>query len=344
MNKEQKIKKLEDELASANKLINQFKSLLDCIPDPIFMKDDNFSWIYANPTTLKLYNIDPNNYVGKTEDELLPKEFINNCIKSDKKAKNTKKLSKSIEKVRDESGKVKYFEFLKVPSYKNHKFEGIIGIARDMTNTKNFQNELEYALDEQLKINQNLKMASLGEMIENITHQWKQPLNNLSILSSSNQYYLKHDLNFSSQSLIRTFDTINKNVEFMNKTIDVFKNYFKKDTEKENFLLQEIMNNTITICKGTLETNQIELSLDLEDELIIFGNKNELMQILINILTNAKDAFESKEFLKEIKIVAKKKENNILITIEDNANGISEEILKKYLTLILQQKRKMVQD
>jgi len=76
---------LKENLALKHR-INQFKNLLDSIPDPVFMKDENLRWIYGNPVILNLYNIDKDNYIGKTEDQLLPEEFAESCMESDRQA------------------------------------------------------------------------------------------------------------------------------------------------------------------------------------------------------------------------------------------------------------------
>ena len=133
-----------EEIARQNKLIEQFKGLLDSIPDPVFMKDENLRWIYGNPVILNLYNIDKNNYIGKTEDQLLPKEFAESCMQSDNNAVAAKAISKSTEQARDEAGNLHYYEVFKVPFYEqDDTFRGLIGVGRDITERKKAQESLE---------------------------------------------------------------------------------------------------------------------------------------------------------------------------------------------------------
>lgn len=134
------------------------------------MKDENLLWIYGNPTILKLYNIDPNNFIGKAEDELLPEEFAQSCMQSDERARDAKTVSKSQERARDEDGILHYYEVFKVPNYEDGEFKGLIGVGRDITKTKEYQEKLEIALKEQKKLNYKSRLETLGEMIENITH------------------------------------------------------------------------------------------------------------------------------------------------------------------------------
>lgn len=137
--------KLLDENNNLKRLINQFKSLLDAIPDPVFMKDQELKWIYGNPVILNLYNIDSENYIGKTEDQLLPAEFAESCMESDRQAVAARTVSKSEECARAEDGSIRYYEVFKVPFHDEltGKFQGLIGVGRDITDRKAAQEELE---------------------------------------------------------------------------------------------------------------------------------------------------------------------------------------------------------
>jgi diguanylate cyclase (GGDEF)-like protein/PAS domain S-box-containing protein len=138
------------ELAHTKKLLAQFKSLLDALPDPIFMKDESLRWIYGNPSILKLYAIDPNNYIGKTECELLPAEFAASCMQSDEVAKNTMRVHIAEEQARDDHGNLHFYEVYKVPfETPAQVFGGLIGVGRDITDRKQAQEELATALEQQ---------------------------------------------------------------------------------------------------------------------------------------------------------------------------------------------------
>lgn len=137
--------KLLEENNELKQLIRQFKSLLDAIPDPVFMKDHELRWIYGNPVILNLYNIDSENYIGKTEDQLLPAEFAESCMQSDRQAVAARIVSKSEECARAEDGSIRYYEVFKVPFHeeKTGEFQGLIGVGRDITERKLAQEELE---------------------------------------------------------------------------------------------------------------------------------------------------------------------------------------------------------
>ncbi len=146
-------------------LISQFKTLLDSIPDPVFMKDENLRWIYGNPVILNLYSIDPDNYVGKTEDQLLPEEFAQSCIESDRQAVAKGSISKSEERARDPEGNLHFYEVFKVPSYDKHgTFSGLIGVGRDITERKEVQEALE-AENKKRRENE-IQLAHLAKTLE----------------------------------------------------------------------------------------------------------------------------------------------------------------------------------
>lgn len=146
--------------------ISQFKNLLDSIPDPVFMKDENLRWIYGNPVILNLYNIDKNNYIGKTEDQLLPEEFAESCMESDRQAVAKRTISKSEEQARDSDGELHYYEVFKVPSYNESdgKFNGLIGVGRDITERKLVQEALE--TENRIRREHEESLAHLTETLE----------------------------------------------------------------------------------------------------------------------------------------------------------------------------------
>lgn len=157
---------LEKENTALKHMIEQFKNLLDSIPDPVFMKDENLRWIYGNPVILNLYSIDKDNYIGKTEDQLLPEEFAESCMESDRQAVAKGGISKSEERARGEDGEIHFYEVFKVPSHepKTGEFKGLIGVGRDITIRKKTQEKLEVENKKRQENEQQLK--ELTETLE----------------------------------------------------------------------------------------------------------------------------------------------------------------------------------
>jgi diguanylate cyclase (GGDEF)-like protein/PAS domain S-box-containing protein len=134
------------EFAHQNKLFSHFKSLLDVMPDPVFMKDEKLQWIYGNTAILNLYGIDKETYVGKVDIELLPEEFAHSCTRGDERIKQFKKIDISEEHAYDTEGKMHFYEVYKAPflDERTGKFLGLVGIGRDITERKEYEKSLEF--------------------------------------------------------------------------------------------------------------------------------------------------------------------------------------------------------
>jgi len=178
-------------------------------------------------------------------------------------------------------------------------------------------------------LQQQSKMASMGEMIGNIAHQWRQPLNTLSasvyLLSSkyANNHFTKGDMEAFTQKS-------NGLIQKMSSTIDDFQNFFRPDKEKVLFHVLEAVTECVNFVHASYISNNIKFIFDCEKDLVLESYKNELMQVLLILLNNAKDALvENKIQNPTVEIGSKKSDDGIAITIQDNAGGISEEIIQK---------------
>ena len=176
--------------------------------------------------------------------------------------------------------------------------------------------------------NQN-KLASMGEMLGNISHQWKQPLNTLGI-SISKMLLLEEDGLLTKEIMLKSFNRMEKNIIYLSKTIDVFRYFFKPSKNIENFNLKDEIENIVYIAQGSFEHSLIEISCVCEDDIFINGDKKKLEQVFLNILNNAKDAIISTNITKgRVELKAVKINNEAKITIQDNALGVPNEIKDK---------------
>ena len=175
------------------------------------------------------------------------------------------------------------------------------------------------------------KLAAMGEMIGNIAHQWRQPLNIISVISSGTR--LKKDMDLlTDDMLVDALKTISETTEHLSNTIDVFKDFLKENKEKSLFNLSQNIMNNISLIDTILNENEIEIDLDLDDSIYIYNFANEFSQAFINILHNASDAIAfklKKGSLKIIKITTKQLDGHATIEIADNAGGINSEIINK---------------
>ena len=181
---------------------------------------------------------------------------------------------------------------------------------------------------EQLLIHQS-KLAEMGEMISMIAHQWRQPLSALGTIVQN--IHLRYTLGKLDKEYIDNQKLLsNALTQKMSKTIDDFRNFFKPNKKKQVFSIKDAINQTIFLIDDSFKSNDIKIKCEILNDLSIYGYESELSQVLLNILTNAKDAFiENNTEYPIIEIKTKKVQTHIKIIISDNAGGISKSIINK---------------
>jgi signal transduction histidine kinase len=191
---------------------------------------------------------------------------------------------------------------------------------------KKYQNE---RTKQQNIIAQQAKMAAMGEMIGNIAHQWRQPLSSIS--TSATGMKLQKELNIlEDKFLIEGLEQINNSVQYLSTTIDDFRNFYKPDKNKKEFKILETIDKVIKLVDLQFRSNGITIIRSGQD-VKINSFENELIQVLINILNNARDELikKDKDYKKLIFIDVLKKQKNLLIQIKDNAGGIPKNIITR---------------
>lgn len=173
------------------------------------------------------------------------------------------------------------------------------------------------------------KMASIGRMITNISHQWRQPLSVITTCASGLK--IEKDMNIlESKDFEKFINSILEQSKYLSKTLDSFRDYIDiNDEEKKVLCVQSKMDKVVNFLAPFFKENNIEIIKKYEEEkLYILGTTSELFEVFNAILTNANDAFSKNKSVidKQIVITVKKKnENRIFITIRDNAGGIEKD-------------------
>ncbi len=176
---------------------------------------------------------------------------------------------------------------------------------------------------------QQSRQAAMGEMIGNIAHQWRQPLNVISLLIQDlNECYTYG--NFTREYLENAVNKITDVIQYMSRTIDDFSNFLKPETERSLFSLRESIERTISFLEPRLKYHKIDFEIDIPDNLAIIGYPNEYVQVLLNIISNANDVFHKRKTPRP-KIVIKgfREAGKCVVTITDNGGGISEHIMDR---------------
>jgi len=181
---------------------------------------------------------------------------------------------------------------------------------------------------EQMLIQQS-RQAAMGEMIGNIAHQWRQPLNTLGL--TIQQLLLFYDLNeFNREFLEKSVSSSMELILHMSKTIDDFRNYFRPDKDKVEFKVREAIVNTLSLLEGSLQNPPITVEIVAKDDPVIHGYRNEFAQVLLNIMINARDALIDREIMdSRVTITINSEDGHAVVTVADNAGGIPEEIMAK---------------
>jgi len=163
------------------------------------------------------------------------------------------------------------------------------------------------------------RFASLGEMIANIAHQWRQPLTELNLtLFSLKKAALQHQ----NDELESLYNESKELIQNMSKTIEDFSNFFKPNKEKHYFMLHESIEEALQFLNRVLKKDMITVKTSFEDVRIL-GISNELTQVIINLVKNSRDAFvENNISEREIVILVKRERNRAYVELKDNAGGI----------------------
>lgn len=265
------------------------------------------------------------------------------------------KTWKGILKNKKKSGEVYWVDSTISPIYnENKEISGYSAIRRDITHAKRVEElhttleiksselqKLNNELEERIKdavsqskekdhlMAQQSKLASMGEMIGNIAHQWRQPLNALSLLLQKQQILYEKGIltpKIVEESTEKGTMLINK----MSTTIDDFRNFFKPDKKKHNFDVKDIVERTLELVHVSLYNQNIKLTLDIQEGQQLYGYENEFSQVILNIINNAKDALLDENTQDgQILISSTLEDNEIEICIQDNAGGVPEENIEK---------------
>jgi len=177
-------------------------------------------------------------------------------------------------------------------------------------------------------IEQQSRLAAMGEMIDAVAHQWKQPLNSISMMIDM----LKDDFKKGGFVDENYIDDLNKTthlqIDHMTTTLNEFRNFLRPSTKNENFYLNTVIQNVQILMKDELIAQNLHLNLEIDEDIQLFGNKNEFKHLFINLINNSIDAFNEKDIQsREVTIRCYKEYNSIYIEVEDNAGGIPKNII-----------------
>jgi PAS domain S-box-containing protein len=314
------LKNLENDLTLFSTIINNS-------PISIMITNPNGDIIYVNPHFTETSGYEKKEIIGKNprilKSDDTSEELYKNLWLTITNKKTWGGIFKNITKDKKE-----YWETALVIPIMNEKGEIInfLGIKREITKEIFLKKQLEEK--EELMLNQS-KHAAMGEMISMIAHQWRQPITTISMAANNILADIELDM-LNNEEAKKFANEVSTQTQYLSNTIEDFRNFFKQDKDVETVDLETIFNDTSSIILASLKNNGIDFILNFDKTIQISTYRRELVQVLINIIKNAKEALQEKDIkVKKIEIKIVTVEDKISIEIIDNAGGIKDEIIDK---------------
>jgi len=187
--------------------------------------------------------------------------------------------------------------------------------------------EVEISREKDMVMYRQSRFASMGEMIGNIAHQWRQPLMELSAILMDLQAAIHFKTKVTEHDVVDTIVSSNRVIQFMSHTIDDFRNFFSPQKELSAFCINEVVAEAINIMKATLHHHRITLEvIEHLPNAMAYGLKNEYAQVIINLISNAKDILTVRAVAKgHIVIEIDQNAEYSKVSVIDNAGGIKDE-------------------
>ena len=206
-----------------------------------------------------------------------------------------------------------------------------------------FHQDISFAKKQELDYQRQSKMASLGEMLENIAHQWRQPLTGILNITAILELKAKKD-KLESTSVLNQTQNIQKHVMYLSDTIDTFRSFLLNNNQSyENVSLQDTLQTTLELINTRFEKAKIELIEDINPQTPLKYHliKNEFIQVLMNIFNNAIDILEEHQIQNPwIKVSLREDDTKIYFHIEDNGGGVPKDLIDKIFEPYITSKHK----
>ncbi len=306
------------------KTLNHLTTVLNTSASAIIAIDNKLKVLTFNKAAEKMFGYTLKQMQQSNNlHEIIPDEFI---AKHDKALANFIKTEKS-------SGLMKKSVEVKAKKKDGTIFPvkiliDYIGSKDDLVIVANIVDITKEKEQEAFALRQS-RFASMGEMISMIAHQWRQPLTGMGM--SINNILLDIELGeLDKDNLKKSLELINKQIEYLSHTIDDFKNFFKPGSKCELTNINTLIDESCNIIATTLNSNNIKIEKDFQQPITILTRKNDLMQIILNIIKNSMDAYiENNISNRVIYISTHIDKKSIIIKIKDYAGGIPKEIIDK---------------
>ncbi|PFA68231.1 PAS domain-containing sensor histidine kinase [Bacillus sp. AFS015802] len=294
---------------------NQLSTLLHALPDFVCFKDGDGRWLKVNQFGRKLYNLEGIDYVGKTDrelGELVPffKDAFDYCIDSDEESWKAEQVTRCEEGFYLPNGEFKTFDVIKVPLFhSNHKRKGLVIIGRDISQQK---------IAEEMLLRKE-KLSVVGELAAGIAHEIRNPLTSIKGFIQ----LLKENEHVSDQYLTVMSSEMDRINQIVGELLILSKPQMRT---YQTFDMSEVLRYVVKVMGHEALLKGITLHVKLPTSPIhVFGDKNQCIQVLINIIKNAIESMDEGD----IDIDWKLRDQSVLIAIQDQGIGIPPDRLKR---------------
>jgi len=314
-------------LSKSRKELKRFRKTVENSDNIIVITDEKIKIKYVNNAFTKITGYTLDEVKGKNPKMLSSgnqsKEFYKSLNQT---IFNGEKWSGEFINI-SKSGDLSYEQATITPVFdEDRKIVEFVAIKLDTTKETLAQDQL---IKKEKLLLQQSKMAAMGEMLQNIAHQWRQPLSLISTASTGLMVKKEMQIVTTPQEDIKILNIINDATQHLSETINAFRDFFNPNKEKINFKLQDVYKKTLNIVETRFKSMDIEIIENLED-ISITNLDNELIQVMMNLLNNARDILETMNITQKLIFVnIYTEDNNVIISVKDNGGGIDEKIITK---------------
>ncbi len=308
------------------------ESVLDETPNPIIIKTYNGQFLLVNNAVAELYNTTTEKMIGKYDSDFESEKDVSNFFSKDVReiidnGKTELVYEDFIDNTKNET--INYVT-TKKPFIDEKGNKVILIMANDITNILKL--EKEHLKQQEMLLNQS-KIAAMGEMLENISHQWRQPLSVITTNVSAVEVWLEMEKEITYEELRDCALSVKSQANYLSQTIEDFRSFFMSDsTKKELSELKGIFSKLESLVKVSFDINFIEIIYEIDEGIKVELSESLLLQALLNIYNNAKDAFLDNDVNSEERfffVTVKSYNDKAIMTFKDSAGGFKDNLMNK---------------
>jgi len=329
---------------------DRYRSFVEMAPDAIFINAHN-RIVFMNQAGLRMFGASsPDQVLGKTPYDLTHPDYhqlIRERIDRQLEGESAPLIEEKILRL---DGSIIDVEVAAAP-FATDDGTAIQVILRDITQRKQAEAKLLERQQQLAELNRTLerrvaeetrknrekdcllflksRQAELGEMIGNIAHQWRQPLNTIG-LHVQDLAYTWQCGGLGDDYLDNTVASVMQLLRHMSQTIDDFRNFLRPEREVKQFSIGDTLDKTLSLVAETLKLSCITVAIERKGELFATGNPNEFVQVLLNLLNNAKDVLVERRISQpRISVTLERRGKLAVVTVADNGGGITEDPVER---------------